>query len=111
MSNGIKSFEELYQESPGALRSEVDAALKEAVEGLSDVESGVTGAKITLVLSVKRGRHGRLDFSWSPPVKAIKRAAHEPCSYYVSPRGELVSEDPKQEKLPLGPVRSIKGGA
>lgn len=96
---GIRTFAEVWDEVDVEARTAADTAIEVAIEALAVEDGPVEAVTLTVRVRLSRGESGKVDVR--PTVTSTsKRAPLPAASWYVSPRGELVDEDPRQPRLP-----------
>jgi hypothetical protein len=105
---GLRTFAELIAELSPAFLSELNDEIGVAIDDIADTDKGVSSATVSVSIAIKRSAKGRIEFAPSHKM-TMKRASHTPSAFYVAPNGELVDEDPTQQRLPFDEkVRPIK---
>ena len=97
--SGLKTFAEVWAEVDLEARTAADVAIESAIDALAIADGPVEAVTLTVRLRLSRAEDGKVDVR--PTVaSATKRAPIPAATWYVSPRGELVAEDPRQPRLP-----------
>lgn len=109
MDEGARSFGVFIAKfADGTLNAELSETLRDAVKALEvhAEDFGKAKGSITLVLSLAADRESGI-VAIVPDVKTkLPRSARKHGIYWVKGSGELVPENPRQQKLPLAAVPS-----